>query len=61
MKIRVLKNQSKMIGGGVGTICIKNCRQEVEGRCVLAIADGRGKDKRKSENERVEVKVKGGN
>ena len=42
--------------GGVGTICIKHCRQEVEGRCVLAIADGRGKDKRKSENERVEAK-----
>ena len=58
MKIRVLENQSKMIEGG-GTICTKHCRQEVEGKCALAIADGRGKDKRKSENERVEVK--GGN
>ena len=59
MKIRVLKNQSKMIEGGGWDNMYKTLQTRIEGRCVLAIADGRGKDKRKSKNERVEVK--GGN
>ena len=43
-KIRVLKNQSKMIEGGIGTICTKLCRQKIEGKGILVIENGRGKD-----------------
>ena len=55
-KIRVLKNQSKIIEGGIGTIYTKYCRQKIEEKGILVIANGRGKDKSKRENERVEVK-----
>ena len=51
----MLKNQSKMIEGGVGILCKKHCRQKIEGKSILVIESGRGKDKRKSENERVEA------
>ena len=52
----MLKNQSKMTEGGIGTICTKYCRQKIEGKGILVIGNGRGKDKWKRENERVEVK-----
>ena len=40
---------------GVGIICKKHCRQKIEGKGILVIENGRGKDKRKRENERVEA------
>ena len=62
-KIRVLKKQSKMIEGGIGTICTRHCRQKIEEKGILVIENGRGKDKSKRENERVKVKGRrpGGN
>ena len=52
----MLKKQSKMIEGGIGTICTRHCRQKIEEKGILVIENGRGKDKSKRENERVEVK-----
>ena len=59
----MLKNQSKMIEAGIRTICTKHCRQKIEEKGILVIENGRGKDKSKRENERVEVKgeIPGGN
>ena len=57
-KIRVLKKQSKMIEGGIVTICTRHCRQKIEEKGILVIENGRGKDK--SKRKMREWRSKGG-
>ena len=44
-----------MIEGGLGYYVKNTVDKKIEGKSILVIKSGRSKDKRKSENERVEA------